>query len=311
MSKLAKDVDSKYQSYKEAVKNHNNALNKLNHFYENYLNIPRKNKEYLDKNIKDLSGNQYYVTPQGLLKKTKGDANFISNDCPSTGATSTLSENAPLETLMTNLSIDSSKKIPKKKIDNYYIGGKPMTLNQPCSFFNQETSINLPDKSSNRQMKTCTYVFQDPSKSNMVEHDDLKNSSLDECRVRAEDIGHDSFGIVETNPNDFKGVCYTGMKTKTPTENASETETKQIITTSENNNNATLTLLRNGNLIIWAPNENNSNYYDNEKNFQESTVLWSSSSDGGKVDERCDPVFGGAINNINVTYGTNCGVNLF
>tara|TARA_A100001015_G_C15035398_1_gene735913 strand:+ start:780 stop:1709 length:930 start_codon:yes stop_codon:yes gene_type:complete len=309
MSKLATDVDSKYQLYREAVKSHNIALKKLNVFYENYLNIPDKNNEYLDKNVKDSSGNHYYVTPQGLLKKTKGSEDFLGNDCPTGAPTSTLTSEYPQETLMTNLSVDSSERIPKNKIDNYFIGGKPMTLNQPCNFFNQETSINLPDKSSNRQMKMCTYVFQDPAKSNMVEHDDLNSSSIEECRVRAEDIGHDAFGLIKTNPTDLRGVCYTGMKEKVPSEDASKIEKQQIINTDKKN--TTLTLLRNGNLIMWAPDANNSNYFNDEKEFQENVVLWSSNSQGGKTDNRCDPVFGGAINNINVTYGTNCGINLF
>ena len=309
MSRLAKDVDNKYQSYKEAVRMHNIALNKLNSFYENYLNIPDNNKKHLDKIIKDSSGSNYYVTPQGLLKGINGGSNFMSEDCPNNTPSSTINHDVPAQSLMTNLSTNSKEIIPKTRIDNYFIGGKPMTLNQPCSFFNQETSINLPDKSSNRQMKMCTYVLQDPSKSNMVNHDDLKTASIEECQIRAEDIGHDSFGIVKANPNDFRGTCYTGMKSSSPTEEANKTEIKEVVKTSKKN--TTLTLLRNGNLIMWSPDGDNSNYYTEEKQFQERAVLWSSKGEGGKTDSRCDPVFGGAINNINVTYGTNCGINLF
>lgn len=308
MSSIAKDVDSKYQLYKEAVKNHNNSLKKLNAFYENYLEIPDKSGDSLNKTVTDSSGKSYYVTPQGLLKPIKAGGQFMSKDCPA-GPSRQINQYAPQESLMTDISLDSNEALPKMQSDNYFIGGKSMTVNQPCSFFNQETSINLPDKSTNRQMKSCTYVFEDPSQSNMVEHDDMKNSSLEECRVRAEDVGHDAYGIIKANPNDYRGTCYTGSKQNVPTEDAKRTNSETVITTSKKN--TTLTLLRNGNLIMWAPDSNNSNYYNNEKIYQESVALWSSKGDGGKTDERCDPVFGGAINNINVTYGTNCGLNIF
>ena len=309
MSEIAKDVDSKYSLYREAVKNHNHALKKLNHFYENYLNIPESNGDTLNKTVVDASGKSYYITPQGVMKQIRGGSNFMSSDCPNPNASTSISQYAPSETLMNGIPLESNQPMPETKESNYYIGGKPMSLNQPCSFFNQETSINLPDKSTNRQMKTCTYVFEDPSKSNMVAHDDMKNSTLEECRVRAEDVGHDAFGIVKANPNDFNGTCYTGKKEETPIDDAKRIEISEIITT--NKSNTTLTLLRNGNLIMWSPDSDNSNYYNDEKVFQEQVVLWSSKGQGGKTDERCDPVFGGAINNINVTYGTNCGLNLF
>ena len=50
--------------YREDVKNHNHALKKLNHFYENYLNIPELNDDTLNKTVVDASGKilLYYTT---------------------------------------------------------------------------------------------------------------------------------------------------------------------------------------------------------------------------------------------------------
>ncbi|MBI96532.1 hypothetical protein CL656_05250 [bacterium] len=307
MNSLSGIVTEKYKKYQDAVEHHNNALNKLNAFYGNYLDIPSKSREYLDKNVKDASGSNYYVTPQGLLKKLNNNGNK-SDDCPS-GSSSTINEAAPSYGLMTNIPLSYNKPLPEDTADNYFITGKSMKFNQPCSYFNQETSINLPDKSTNRQMKVCTYVFEDAQKSNMIEHDDLTNASLDECQVRAEDVGHDAFGIIKTNPRNFKGKCLTGNKKNVPQDGGDRDEIKEVINTD--NSNATLTLLKNGNLIMWAPNNESNNYYNEQKQLQESTILWSSKGNNGKTDGRCDPIFGGSINNINVTYGTNCGLDIF
>ena len=66
-----------------------------------------------------------------------------------------------------------------------------------------------------------------------------------------------------------------------PIEDAKRIEKSEIIST--NKSNTTLTLLRNGNLIMWSPDSDNSNYYNNEKVFQEQVVLWSSKGEGGKT----------------------------
>ena len=50
----------------------------------------------------------------------------------------------------------------------------------------------------------------------MVTHDDMKNVELDECLTRAEDIGHNAFGIINTDVSTFKGTCVTGNQNNIP-----------------------------------------------------------------------------------------------
>ena len=304
-NELINKVKLKQKEYELALNNYNNSLEKLNYVYGKYINNPTTYQNNLNSVIKDHRGNKYYVTPQGVLKPVGNED--LNSDCPSNQAIHNFSGLVPDEGHMMNVPLDSSKSLPEEDDShNYYLSGSSMKYNQPCSYFNQQVSINLPDKSTNKQMKVCTYVMNDPTESNMTEHDDLQNSTLEECVTRAEDLGHDAFGIVKSDPSSFKGTCVTGNKLKVPTNNGERYETKSVIASEQSTGN--LTLLKNGELIFWG---NSSNYYDNEKNLNTSSILWSSTGSGGITDNKCDPVYGGSINSVNVTYGTNCGLDLF
>lgn len=302
---LLNKIKLKKKEYENALNNYNNSLQKLNFVYEKYIENPKTYEDNLKKIIKDYQGNKYFVTSQGILKPI-GDGD-LNDDCPANQSVQNFAGLVPNQGEMMNVPLDASKPLPDiKDNDNFYMSGSSLSNNQPCSYFGQQVSINLPDKSSNRQMKSCTYVFNDPSQSNMIEHDDLTNATLEECSIRAEDLGHDAFGIVNTNISSLKGTCVTGDKSTVPTHSGEHDTTQTIIDT--NKNKSQLTLLKNGNLIMW---EGKSNYYDSENNLNTSAILWSSEGNGGKIDNKCDPIYGGSINTINVTYGTNCGLNLF
>ena len=302
---LVEEVQAKYLAYQDAVNKYNNSLDKLNYVYRKYVNMKENSGEKFNKIVTDNTGAKHFVTPQGILKKVGNSTNY---DCPNPDTSIGVIDGSVLsQGQMTHVPLDSVTPLSSEENNDYLINGKQLSSNQPCGYFNQEISINLPDKSSNQQEKMCSWIFNDASESKMISHSDMPSASLEECRVRAEDIGHDSFGITEVNIGNNRGTCVTGEQQSSYQE-AFLIRNKNIIETSESN--ARVTLQKNGNLVMWKLGDVDSLYDINTKNVYDNKILWSSKDNGGKVDSQCHPYFGGSINSVDAQYGLNCGLEL-
>lgn len=308
---LVEQVQAKYLAYQEAVNKHNNSLNKLNFVYRKYVNMKENSNDKLGRIITDNTGSKYFVTPQGILKKV---GNTTNDDCPNPDTSVGVIDGSILgQGQMTHVPLDSNSALSNEEYNDYLISGKNLSSKQPCNYFNQEISVNLPDKSSNQQEKICSWILNDTSESNMITHSDMNSATLEECRVRAEDIGHDSFGITEVNIGNNRGTCVTGEKQPSYQE-AFLVRNKNIIETSESN--ARVTLQKNGNLVMWKLGSIDDDkriyslYDTNTKDLNSNLILWQSKENNGKVDDQCHPYFGGSINSVDAQYGLNCGLEL-
>ena len=307
---LVENVQTKYLAYQDAVNKYNNSLNKLNFAYRKYVNMNENSSQKLNRVVKDSNGSKYYVTPQGILKQIGNTTNY---DCPDGNTSAGVIDGSVLSNgQMVHVPLDSSSALSSDEKNDYFITGKNLSSKQPCNYFNQEISINLPDKSSNQQEKMCNWIFSDTSKSNMITHSDMTSASLEECKVRAEDVGHDSFGITDVNLDTSTGTCVTGEQ-KSSYQEASLIRNKEIInsiSTDPNVANARVTLQKNGNLVMWKLQGEDSLYNSISKDVETNKILWQSKSNGGSVDDSCHAYYGGSINSVDAQYGLNCGLEL-
>ena len=134
----------------------------------------------------------------------------------------------------------------------------------------------------------------------MTKHSDL--NSIEDCHTRAEDIGHNTYGIVDYNVTSKSGTCYTGKYDNISHRGSSKSVTVNVAQTDDS---CTLTLLKNGNLIMW----NGSDYKTSSNELYDDNIKWSSTTNGGSTDSSCHAIFGGGINSISATYGSNCSIN--
>ena len=117
------------------------------------------------------------------------------------------------------------------------------------------------------------------------------------------------------------GECYVGNNLESAMQGNTLIEKSELfIGTEVNTPNATLSLCKNGNLILWdcqnnscqASNgtnlQNRELPYDEQEQQMKSNILWSSKNNGGKTLDRCHEFYAGTINTIDASYGTNCTV---
>lgn len=296
MSRNLEHIKQLQQKYNDALQNYKIASSKLTKFYNEYTNIKEKHDVYLNRIFSLNGGEQYYITEDGVMKKVNAE---MHHTCPQ-NMVGTITDN-PLPSsvgLMMNVTPDYVEN--NESEDNlYFIRGTPMKAGQPCADYNTQFSVNMPDKSDYSELKECSYAD-----SHMIEHSDLNMSSLNDCRIRAEDMGHAAYGLVDYNTSSKSGTCYTGDKDKIQLgKNAHKIETKSIATTSATS--CSMTLLKDGSLIMWS---GGGSYKTSDNALDASKIEWTSKSNGGTTDSSCHPVFGGSINTIDVNYGTNCGL---
>ena len=158
---IIESVKEKQNIYNEALKKYNNASKKLNLFNEKYVKTQDKN-DRANKIFNDSNSNKkYFVTEQGILKEKNNDENY--DYCDITSTSGVLGDIPSINKEMMHLPYEMNEPIPNNLDNNsdYLVMGERFNNNQPCSRFNQEFSINLPDTSNNRQSKTCSYILQD------------------------------------------------------------------------------------------------------------------------------------------------------
>tara|TARA_X000000950_G_scaffold7378_1_gene8056 strand:+ start:6907 stop:7839 length:933 start_codon:yes stop_codon:yes gene_type:complete len=307
---IIESVKEKQDKYNEALNIYNNAFKKLNLFNEKYVKTQNKNdranKIFNDKD----SSKKYFVTEQGILKEKNNDEKY--DYCDITSRSGVLGDIPSVNKEMMHLPYQIYEPIPNNLDNNsdYLVMGERFNSNQPCSRFNQEFSINLPDTSNNRQSKTCSYILQDTASNNMTLHDDLMNVSLQECHIRSEDVGHDSYGLINSDENELTGTCVTGNSTDNiPNNKELLIKEKLMITTYKNN--ISVTLFKNGLLIARDPKDNPTIFnYDNNNSAEDiiNNALWSSVNNGGTVNDKCHTVWGGTINNFSIDSHYNCNL---
>ena len=300
-SAIVKSVIDKKNTLDETLKKYKIFADKLKFVMEKYVNNP-KDKENIVEKIVTINGEKYYVTPQGILQKK----NSKNEDCPINSVDNLANTNLLNNGLMSDVPIDYNP-VNYDESKSYMLLGDELKPGQPCNNRNSQFSVNLPDKSTKTNYDMCSYLYTNQ----YVHHDDLGPTTIENCRTRAEDIGHNAFGISEVNPISMLGKCYTAPEYNKITKREAIQELNMDVVTDTGISNGTFTLLKNGNAIYWS---GSNSYKDNNNelkmNSDDGTPLakWQSINEGGKQINECHPIYGGSINTIEATYGVNCGL---
>lgn len=283
-------VSTKKQRYETALKNYRIASQKLIRFYREHDRMLKEEKDSLDSLVTFDDSETYYITPNGVMKHTNGSTDA---SCPDLATNTYLNNKIPRRKgNMMNLTLDYSENTERDD-SVYFIKGSPLRPGQPCDAFNEHVSVNLPDPPVSDKFNTCAII----DSRTMMEHSDIDD--LDSCGERAGDLSHDSYGMSYYNPVTQTGKCYTGNNNNIDFNGIIQEKSENVVYSEEE---CKLTLLKNGNLIMWT----GDSFMTDDNELSMSAVKWTSATDEGSTDSSCHAIYGGTINKLDVTYGANC-----
>ena len=322
-SSLVEDTVKIVNNMPNILNNYVKAHKRYIKFVKEYTNMKDKNSSKLNQviNVTSNSGSvNGYFTNNGYFLPNKTNVS-LGKGC----AINSSINGGNVDNLNYDMSTSSDKDHNEFIIGKEYIG-QPCVQGGMLAYVSNSTPIDEDNVNDEGCFTKST---------NLMEQKDMGFTTYEDCRDRAGHLGTKVFGLSDFDLGLNKGKCKVSNKIDGAKIGNSIIE-KESLFIQTRDTGGTLTLLKDGTLIIWNCNAGDSNWvhrnqgntlgdickdsdgknisnasipYDKKTKEIKSAIIWNSLSHGGKKVNQCHMYYGGAINNIDASYGLNCVVN--
>jgi hypothetical protein len=277
------------KTFRQKLSEYSTAKKNLMEDTKHYLTNSNQVKTVAGKNIRLTDGSIGYVTNRGFFKHYPNMKTFTSAEgmkgCPRG---------------FQNVNYSKANKSFGDMFGSepgIYLG-TPMKLNQPCVDTGvnvQVTSLQDPDLVPGN-LEGC---YRDSLTGKFTLQDDITNSTVDSCKLRAIDMGRSAYALKpDTNGKMKCWVANENITAKDVNKNLSTKSitSKKLVNGSSYGTNSVAGIMNNGQIVLGNINSQPSLY--NSKNLTYFNEVPSISG--------CNPVYGSQINVKSASYGANC-----
>lgn len=284
-----KNLQQQETIFKQKMSEYSTAKQTLMEDTKNYLENANNVKQLAGTNVRLTDGSIGYVTNRGVFKHYPNMNTFNNLEgvkgCPKSFQ-----------------NINASKA--NKNVGDLFGSepglylGTPMKPNQPCT----ETGVNVQVTSlqdPNNVTSKLEGCYKDTITDKFTLQSDIKNSSVDACKLRAIDMGRSAYAL-KPNANGQMN-CWIANTNVSANDVNKTISTKNIVSKSLLNGksygtNSVAGIMNNGELVLGNLNS--------QSNFLNSKDL-NTFSEIPKI-SGCDPIYGSRINVNSASYGVNC-----